>query len=497
METFIDAINELASENHNTRRRAIRTVETCLSSCSPESLIALESRLRSSTCSCYQWDQIDKDWALNQQWPTAIWCLLSMHRSGYIREPAVRTLCSGRLNGQSLPFLLLRLNDWVPQVRDAAFEGAHAFLNEKHLHEWTRSLGLIQILRTRTRVDHYKLFGDLLLWYLRPETEPVLRAAIDSTDRAIARTAIAMALKLEHDRRGPLITSGLKSSDPEIRRMSAVAARNWPASPHREDWLAIMHADRFMPVRREALLARIEELGEVRRNWFQQSLLDSHRSMRQLGQYYLSRDETGSPGLNAREFYLDVLRQPSTPILRSAILGLAETGIAADADFLKQLVSHIRTPIAAAAVEGVATLAAKENLEFFVSLMTDPRPAVVRQAAAPLIKAYDGYSVDRLRGVVQRGPSTTSRLWALRVLTSRHPYDAFVDIVLAANHDDAAVRELALVRARAISKSFRIPRGPFPAEVDAIRRALQSQTAAIPPELQSILHHYIGLSVGA
>jgi hypothetical protein len=42
------------------------------------------------------------------------------HPSGYVRETALRTLPAERLGGKTILFLILRLNDWVPNVRDAA-----------------------------------------------------------------------------------------------------------------------------------------------------------------------------------------------------------------------------------------------------------------------------------------------------------------------------------------------------------------------------------------
>lgn len=47
--------------------------------------------------------------------------LASFHFNGHVRESAVRPL-GDVFNGTELPFLLLRLNDWVPQVRGTAGE---------------------------------------------------------------------------------------------------------------------------------------------------------------------------------------------------------------------------------------------------------------------------------------------------------------------------------------------------------------------------------------
>jgi hypothetical protein len=46
---------------------------------------------------------------------SAIAGILSMHANGYVRQFAVKAL-SKFTDGSEIPFLLLRLSDWVPQV---------------------------------------------------------------------------------------------------------------------------------------------------------------------------------------------------------------------------------------------------------------------------------------------------------------------------------------------------------------------------------------------
>lgn len=495
MDNLSETIDELASENPKVRESAERALDVALSMIRPQALIELETRLRSSTCSCFNWVRKKKEWVLSKHWSPAAWAIYSFHPNGHIREAAVRFLSAESSITLALPFLLLRLNDWVAQVREAALIGVRFLMAPQMLTRWTPLLSLIQVLRARTRIDHSELFDQLIQLYLAPASEPVLLAAMTSDDHRIARTATELALRLGEDRRPVFIDAGLQSDDPEVRRTAADAVRHWRGCPDREDKLQAMFADRYMPVRRLALLARIDEPGDKRRESLIASLLDSQRSMRQLAQYYLSYEEADSPRLDVRTFYLNGLGTLTKRVLRAAILGVGEKGTAADSESLKRFVNGTTASIAAAAVESVATLAAKENLEFFESLMVDRRPAVIRIAAMQLIKAYQGYSVERLRAVVQSGPSQAARCWALRVLTSRHPFEAFVDIVLAAKHVDPAVRELALARARALSSYHRIPRGPSDAEVESVRKAIQTQAAPLPPEIQHIVHKYIGVLI--
>ena len=55
----------------------------------------------------------------------------SLDANGFVREDAVKRLAKVA-TGEELPYLLLRLNDWVPQVRDAAREAVLARITPEY-----------------------------------------------------------------------------------------------------------------------------------------------------------------------------------------------------------------------------------------------------------------------------------------------------------------------------------------------------------------------------
>lgn len=78
--------------------------------------------------------------------------MASLNSSGYVREKAVATL--GRLkNKKGLKFILLRLGDWVPAVRNTATAAIDGFLEHQYLDVWLQELPTIDWLLKVQRVD--------------------------------------------------------------------------------------------------------------------------------------------------------------------------------------------------------------------------------------------------------------------------------------------------------------------------------------------------------
>ena len=82
--------------------------------------------------------------------------MASFHQNGYVREGAIK-----RLNlittGAELPFLMLRLNDWVSNVRDVAYEAIGSRLRPEYARHFIEHLALVSRLEEAGRADHQAL----------------------------------------------------------------------------------------------------------------------------------------------------------------------------------------------------------------------------------------------------------------------------------------------------------------------------------------------------
>ncbi len=100
----------------------------------PLDLAALDQRVRNVSEYRYgidpQWQKLrpsDVSRLATSKFATSLVGLASFHKSGYVRETATQQLALQR-TGEELPFLLIRLNDWVSEVREVATKAVRARL---------------------------------------------------------------------------------------------------------------------------------------------------------------------------------------------------------------------------------------------------------------------------------------------------------------------------------------------------------------------------------
>lgn len=88
--------------------------------------------------------------------------------SGYVRESTVRALVSHPQPG-TLPLLLVRLNDWVPQVRLAADAAVRSLMRSEFLPEWTSALDAVAALQRAQRANHTAMLNEIARFLSGPE----------------------------------------------------------------------------------------------------------------------------------------------------------------------------------------------------------------------------------------------------------------------------------------------------------------------------------------
>jgi hypothetical protein len=91
--------------------------------------------------------------------------LISFHGSGFVRETAVNELANV-FDGSELPFLLLRLNDWVGTVRESAAAAVLHRIRPDYARHFFRNLWLVDRLKICGRNQHAPLVESVqaLLW---------------------------------------------------------------------------------------------------------------------------------------------------------------------------------------------------------------------------------------------------------------------------------------------------------------------------------------------
>ena len=173
--------------------------------------------------------------------------------------------------------------------------------------------------------------------------------------------------------------------------------------------------DKLPAVRRLALGWCVAHEPEAHQHLLRAALLDRSRSVRDIAQFYLPRQEI----IDLRGFYRGKVLDGGPARLLAAMGGLSETGKAEDAKLFVPLARSPRVAVRKAALSAVAKLegASGEHLEVFVTALQDGGSAgVSRQARLALERCAGEVGRERLAAIFFDSPYLHVRRQALSLI---------------------------------------------------------------------------------
>ncbi|MFB7846860.1 MULTISPECIES: hypothetical protein [unclassified Streptomyces] len=299
----------------------------------------------------------------------AVAALMSFDRSGHIRETGVARL-AGTGDPFALPFLLLRLNDPVEQVRDLARDAVTTRLDPGHVDLLVQLLPLLDGLRGRRRAgrlltsveDLLHRHGTVALWRGARSDDPPVRA---SCLRRLARTEPVAA-----------VGTAFSSREPSLWQWGARVATSARLAPAEQDaLLPHLEASSNPRIRLRALRARARQPhGEVH---LRRAMLDPDARVR-----YHARATLYARGHTdlAPRVYRDALAPAHVPdaIAVGALGGLSDLGGACDVPRILDFTAHPGARVRAEAWRALNILAPSEVAARIDRLAADPSGKVRR-----------------------------------------------------------------------------------------------------------------------
>ncbi len=340
----------------------------------PEQLAASELSLRPR----YDIYGIDCSWYRNLEVKTlvgfgtasvSLMGLASCHPSGFIRADALPFL---KPKG-GLRYLLLRVNDWVAVVRQAAARLVEECLQPDRAEEWIECLQLVYRLERCGRAHHFQLIEKVERFLRQPACYGALELGRAHPDKFIRRSCYSLSEPYPG-----LLEKGLKSGDPLLWSWSLREAKSRLARVEWKDFLVKALGHKAYQVRRQALTDLLTFGPEQAEKSLREALLDSSHSVRHLARYYLKKWNLESDFVN---FYRDRLEQ--TPV---AILGFGESGGRGEEllPFLERESPRAR----AAVLEALGHLDPRRfQAQLLDGLQSSNPPRVQKQACRQLSKA--------------------------------------------------------------------------------------------------------------
>lgn len=419
-------------------------VHQLMSELSPLDLAALDQRVRGHDSYGYY---VSQDWhnlrpsdvarLARSSFVVSLVGLTSFHYSGYVRQASVEELARQQV-GRELPFLLIRLNDWVSQVRDVASTAVRARLEPPYAVHFLANMALVVRLRNCGRVDR-KFVEEVCALLKRPECSDVLQSGMTSTDKAIRRISFQLSAEADPSTRNAIIRAVMTDSD--------AVARSWAVRHFLPDVtpdelpsvIEPMLSDRFMPVRRDALWAVATKRPDLAAEPLRRALLDGHISMRETARQFLSVAGVA----DARSFYMDVTERGPETKRCAAICGLGETGSASDVGLLSPFLVSSLPQLRRAAVYAVGKLNVEGCLTELTRLLSDTKASVSREALKALLPRVRRVPLSDLEGLLAYDPKLHVRRNALTLILHVEKWKKLPALLNASADVDAKIAELA------------------------------------------------------
>lgn len=362
---------------------AARAIHNLINQLSAAELIGLDEQVRLNSYDypdIWGWKKIQpEDLAdLNhlQSYQEVVLGVSSFHNNGFVREQAVQKL--GNIwTGKELPFLLIRLNDWVSNVQQVAFTAVTARLQPNYAFYFVDFLPIVLRLSQWSRIDHSFLVNAIKKLLQTESSHPALLYGLKSQDQVVRRACFQIALEASTINFAEIIELGSKDEDNLIRIWSVQKIRTLTGIGEVEHLLDIFCADSYMRARQEAFRIYVEKYPERAPEKLRQALLDSHSSIRYEVQYHQRKN-----GMDCAAFYRNALTQGNA--IYSAISGLGETGKDSDEMWILPYINHPLTRIRRVSIKALAKLNPKTHMALFLQALFDPSGSVSREAMKAL-----------------------------------------------------------------------------------------------------------------
>lgn len=307
--------------------------------------------------------------------------LCSFHRNGYVREEAVKIL-SAQPQGQAIPFLLLRLNDYISATQKRALHGLRNNLRTELSPYFVDAIYLVDHLRNYPKVTDKMIIEEIELLLQSPACQTAVHNGTYHEDRFTRRFCFHFFLQ-HHQYDDEFLKRALQNTDALIALGAGEAILNHYDQAFVSTWIKLLSMHRYMPLRRRTLHTIMERFADQAKAYLEHALLDRHASIREYARFYL---RSIFDRQDFHTFYTSyLLQQPYEETSASAILGLGETGTTSCIPLIEPFLLHPKVKVRKAAVRSIGRLHSS-NQTVFIQALLDSSPSVSKEGAKNLIR---------------------------------------------------------------------------------------------------------------
>ncbi|WP_457329271.1 hypothetical protein [Rhizobacter sp. P5_C2] len=350
------------------------------------------------------------------------WLAAAASPDGFERQAAVEALAASD-DPRALRMLLVRANDWVAPVRQAAGQAVLAWLDERRLEGWRQALPALLRLREARRVDHGELLRAIEDFLSTPGYLARVGVGVPASEREAGRFLFMLSAKTcrGDDEGRAVLMDGLRSGDVLLARIAVQRAAALPNGPARLQLLHEACRGRFADVRVAGLRALSAGAEGVEPALLQVLCFDRSAAVRELAV------AAASPALRAEVDQRALAGVPDASLsarLRVVMLRLLRARQHPDHPALcRAMSSASAVALRVAAYEGWMAEPGTDLPMLIERTLLDASPRVQRLAVKAVVRGAPAPSAERARQLVEALGTLHAMRIAQQLMGRASPWD--------------------------------------------------------------------------
>lgn len=436
-----EVYQQLLSKDGGTRLKSAKKLHGIMSTLNSSQLIKVDKMFRERVS--YSWDY---NWSnkkteelfhplMTEEEKLTILGLSSFHPNGYFREKAIKKL-SQMNTGFEIPFIMIRINDWVKEVRNISKENLTKFLKQEYAASFVASLPLVFRLKDCSRAEHDDIFNAIVSMLCSEECSSELINGLNSTDSKVRLLCYKIILQERTLNNKSIISYLIKEPYPYIRLFVLKIIQKTITIDEFNDISHFLMKDKLAPIRILALETLYKFNPSESIDVLEKSLFDESQAVREFARYLLNKYKK----YDFSSIYRNAVYKKED--IYSSICGLGETGGINDSKIVVEFVSFDSHKIARASLYALAKLDFDGYKEMFVFTLSDSRPSISKAAKRILQGQINSSEEKSIYDIFKESNYEHVKINTCILLCSLSKWISIKYILEFCNHENQAVSTL-------------------------------------------------------
>lgn len=352
-----------------------------------------------------------------QNIPISVLGMFSLNSNGYLREAAVKILSEKR-DGPEIRYLLLRMNDWVPNISEKAIDAIAQRIGCGFGEYFVDNLLIVERLRDTQR-NELENINALIKSEIRSESNRTsLKKVCFASNPKLARVAFSHLVAgvnqnfIDQD----FITQCMQVKDIQIRQKAIQTAFDYIPN-YITTHIERIFKDPTPSVRRMVLENLKNANSPCWREMMQLTLLDKNSALRNYARYNL-------PEIDIEKFYLSELEKPDGNF-EFAIRGLIEIGKTPAEEVISRFTKSPFANIRSAAYAALFANTIPPSDQLVSHIILNEKKCCVSELDKYMKGKTSFVSVEVLLNLYQEARTANSRKTIIKMMARCNKWDCF------------------------------------------------------------------------